>query len=70
MSGRRLLSSLLSHRGAVVWRSVGYDERSLPAELGESFALVKAVREAHHTPWEVEQRFAFASFRMLAPAPA
>ena len=45
-----------------------YDERSLAAELGESFALVKAVREAHLTPWDVEQQFAYASFRKLARA--
>ena len=46
-----------------------YDERSRAAELGESFALVKAVRKARLTPWGAEQRFAYASFRKLAPAP-
>lgn len=42
-----------------------YDESSLAAELGESFLLVEAKREEHHTPWDAEQRFAYASFRRV-----
>lgn len=46
----------------------GYDEASLAAELGEPFALYEARREAHHTPWDAEQRFVYASFRRVATA--
>lgn len=42
-----------------------YDESSLAAELGDSFALVEAKREEHHTPWDAEQRFVYASFRRV-----
>ncbi len=43
-----------------------YDESRLAAELGDPFLLVEAKREEHHTPWDAEQRFVYASFRRLA----
>jgi 2-polyprenyl-3-methyl-5-hydroxy-6-metoxy-1,4-benzoquinol methylase len=43
-----------------------YDEGTLAAELGESFALYDARREVHHTPWDSEQRFTYAAFRRVA----
>ncbi|PYJ09215.1 MAG: SAM-dependent methyltransferase [Verrucomicrobia bacterium] len=44
---------------------VRYDEASLVAELGPSFALRESHRETHTTPWQTEQRFIYFRFQHL-----
>jgi len=40
-----------------------YDAAGLAGELGPEFVLFDEWQEAHHTPWESEQRFQWAIFR-------
>jgi SAM-dependent methyltransferase len=40
-----------------------YDARSLAAELGDSFALVREAAETHVTPWGSAQAFFYGVFR-------
>lgn len=39
-----------------------YDAQKMKKELGGSFTLVKAVDEAHKTPWDKEQKFTYCNF--------
>jgi SAM-dependent methyltransferase len=40
-----------------------YSAKTMGAELGESFALVRESREAHTTPWGLSQAFFYGAFR-------
>jgi SAM-dependent methyltransferase len=40
-----------------------YNARSLAAELGESYSLVREARETHTTPWGSSQPFFYGVFR-------
>lgn len=42
-----------------------YNARSLSAELGEGFSLVREAREIHTTPWGAEQAFIYGAFQRL-----
>jgi len=39
-----------------------YDSQKMKQELGGSFEFVKAVDEAHKTPWDKEQKFTYCYF--------
>jgi len=43
-----------------------YDERTLAAELGDTFTVHDTRRATHRTPWGTEQRFLHASLRRSA----
>ncbi len=43
-----------------------HDSRSLGAELGEAFSLVREATETHLTPWGSPQEFFFGAFRREA----
>ena len=40
-----------------------YSPQTLAARLGAPFVLIDEAQEAHHTPWESEQRFSYAVFK-------
>ena len=40
-----------------------FDERSLAAELGQDFKLIRSERKLHSTPWGASQEFIFCIFR-------
>jgi len=40
-----------------------YDADKMAREFGDSFELVKALDEAHITPWKAEQKFIYCYFR-------
>ncbi len=42
-----------------------YDAASIKAELGADFELMRQDSEAHLTPWEKEQKFAYFLFRRV-----
>ena len=44
---------------------VRYDQQGISEELGACFRLLGETADPHKTPWGVEQKFAFFSFRYL-----
>ena len=47
---------------------VRYDKQGIREELGGCFRLLGETADAHKTPWETEQKFAFFSFQYVGPA--